>query len=309
MDAGTAKGAMLCTICCACIFVGAWLTYIIWSIIAVSESTELKHSQPGCDTHSTVWWIMVIMLISTLVNIIVTPCLQPENPQEIQLDPEKRMKFLKSPLGICWLIYIGLALIMVIAMMFIGIRAWSSTTDKCASELPSDLWTLFKVTVVLYSIAGILLLCVTCCFGTAVLCGFPLDGSMGYEPGVAGSAPAYTCDNSDYSSYEKAEDSHARDTQGLLDESSDGNPVTQPSVPVGVVVGVVQSLPDKSDQPPVMPVIEVIEETGQASVVEPAVVEPEQPAAEQPAAELLDVQVEQPPTESAEVAAAPPSAI
>ena len=58
-----------------------------------------------------------------------------------------------------------------------------------------------------------------------------------------------------------------------------------------------------------MPVIEVIEETGQASVVEPAVVEPEQPAAEQPAAELLDVQVEQPPTESAEVAAAPPSAI
>ena len=115
------------------------------------------------------------------------------------------MKFLKSPLGICWLIYIGLALIMVIAMMFVGIRAWSSTTDKCASELPSDLWTLFKVTVVLYSIAGILLLCVTCCFGTAVLCGFPLDGSMGYEPGVAGSAPAYTCDNSDYSSYEKAE--------------------------------------------------------------------------------------------------------
>ena len=82
--------------------------------------------------------------------------------------------------------------------------------------------------------------------------------------------------------------------------SSDGNPVTQPSVPVGVV----QSLPDKSEQPPAMPVIEVIEETGQATGVEPAVV-----AAEQPAAELLDVQVEQPPTESAEVVAAPSSAI
>jgi len=308
MDAGTAKGAMLCTICCACIFVGAWLTYIIWSIVAVSESTELKHSQPLCDTHSTVWWIMVIMLISNAVNIIVTPCLQPENPQEIQLDPEKRMKFLKSPLGICWLIYIGLALIMVIAMMFIGIRAWSSTTDKCASDLPSDLWTLFQVTVVLYSIAGILLLCVLCCFGTAVLCGLPLDGTMGHSgTGVAGSAPApyatYTSANADYSRYEKAEDSHARDTQGLLGES-DGDPVSQPSVPVGVVVGVVQSLPDKSEQPPAMPVIEVLEETDQADVEGPVVVE-----AEQPAAESLDVQVEQPPTESTEVAEAPPSAI
>lgn len=260
---------------------GIWLTYIIWSIVAVSNSAELKHGDPDCDTHFTVWMVMVVMLICNAVNICVMPCLKPDNAEELQVDPVKRMAYMKSCRGVCCII-LGIALVGVaIAMMFIGIGAWSSTDGICEDKLPSDLWMLFKITVVLYSIVGIVLLCVLCCVITALCCGgAEALGGGTLPPGAyGGSAPAY------YSSTEKAEETLAIEKQGLLAGGEETNPVCDPETIKPDYFPAEQPQQQPAEQPtakvaeaPEPPVIEQSVEAEvepQVQEVEPRVPEPE----------------------------------
>ena len=67
---GAASGAILCAICCACIFVGAIIAFFVWAIVTLVNSAPSNQSE--CGKEHYVWeFCLAVVIVMPILGITV----------------------------------------------------------------------------------------------------------------------------------------------------------------------------------------------------------------------------------------------
>merc|ERR1712216_211113 len=156
-----------CCICLfACAFAVAALVYLVWCIVAVANGSDLQHA--SCPGVAEVWWTVTAMLIIQAANMCVLPCIFGWEQYKMSQDAAYA-RAMQKPLLVLHLFIVSSEAWFV---FIYGLLAWRGISDKCKAVLTKkngDLWVLFQITVVLWSISAVFMTCAVCILGGAVL--------------------------------------------------------------------------------------------------------------------------------------------
>jgi len=169
---------MCCVCCCICAVLGAVITFLVWCIVAVSSNDHLQYSE--CAYVADVWWTVTIMLIVQACNMCIIPCIFGWEQWKMAQDPEYA-RTMRIPLQ---MLHVTLLSGEAFFISIFGNLAWKGISAACLEQVPSDLWVIFQIVVVLWTISCVACTC-TWCVLLAMLAGV-ID-----EPGQAPAEPNY----------------------------------------------------------------------------------------------------------------------
>jgi len=174
--------------CCICIFAcsifAAAMTFMVWCIVAVSENPGLQDED--CPYVAEVWWTVAIMFIVQAANLCVLPCIFGWEQYKMSQDRVYAEK-MSMPLTI---LHCAILASEAFFIAVYGHLAWSGITPECQALLPTDLWVLFQITVVLWTISAVATSCMVCILALIIVGVVPnVVTNQAGAAGAAGGAP------------------------------------------------------------------------------------------------------------------------